>query len=107
MVRLIEDVHKQIYRIIPVDKIELRGDLRAYVDSLWNKAPEVRSGREVYLPYASILSTWIDPHGENLADWEIQVIKIFNGENKENINDYEEDMEDYDYMHHTMAHYDK
>ncbi len=103
MGRLIEDVHKQIYRIIPLDKIELRGNLRAYVDSLWNKAPEVRSGPEVYLPYASILSAWIDPHGENLADWEIQVIKIFNGVKEE----FEEDMDDYDYMHHTMAHYNK
>ena len=102
MVRLIEDVHRQIYRTIPVDQIEFRGNLRKYVDGLWNKAPEVRSGPEVYLPYAEILSKWIDPHAENLPKWQIQVINIFNGVNEE----FEEDMEDFDYMHHTMTHYD-
>ncbi len=101
MGRLIEEVHQQIYRAIPFDQIQLRNELRTYVETLWNKAPEVRAGPEVYLPYASILAKWIDPHSENIKPWQKNIIDIFNGVEEEII----EDMEDFDYMHHTMARY--
>jgi hypothetical protein len=101
MGRLIEEVNKKIYKAIPVEQIEFRSELRNYVETLWNKAPEVRSGPDVYLQYASILAKWIDPHGENLKPWEKNIIDIFNGVEEEMV----EDMDDFDYMHHTMGHY--
>jgi hypothetical protein len=96
MPRLIDDVHKQIIQLIPLEQISLREELENFIKSLWNKAPEVRLGPEVYIPYAEILAKWINPFNENLSDWESQVVSIYNGVdiNKQ----YEEEMKDYDYQ---------
>lgn len=102
MSRLIEQVYEQIIVKIPKEQVKLREDLEKFIGGLWNKAPEVRSGPEVYLPFANILAQHIDPHECNLTGWKKQVVDIFNGESN---GELVEDMEDFDYMHHTMAHY--
>ena len=101
MTRLIEDVHEKIYKLIPLEQVELRRELDTFIQTLWNIAPEVRSGPEAYIPYASILSKWINPNAENLVLWQNRVIAIFTGSSEE----FKEDMSDFDYMHHTMGHY--
>ena len=102
MSRLIEQVYEQIIVKIPKEKVKLREDLKKFIAGLWNKAPEVRTGPEVYLPFANILAQHIDPHACNLTEWEKQVVDIFNGEAND---EFVEDMDDFDYAHHTMAHY--
>jgi hypothetical protein len=108
MGRLIEEVNKKIYRAIPVEQIKFRKELLNYMETLWNKAPEVRSGPDVYMQYASILAKWIDPHCENLKPWEKNIIDIFNGveeKTEEKTEEMKVDIEDFDYMHHTLEHY--
>ena len=48
MSRFIEDVNKKILKIIPHEQIEFRNELNDYVNSTWNKAPEVRKSAETF-----------------------------------------------------------
>lgn len=100
MSRRIEDVYKQIIVKIPDSEQELKLKLKNFIDCIWNKAPEVRSGPEVYFPFAHILSQHIHPHESNFTGWKKEVVDIFN-----NNVEYEEDITDFDYMHHTMSNY--
>ncbi len=101
MTRLIEEVYKQIDTKIPESEIQFRTELKKYVESLWNKAPEVRMGPEVYIPFIAILEKYINPHAENLPQWQLDIINIFNDTYTENF----DDMNDYNYMNHTMNNY--
>ena len=102
MSRPIEQVYKLIIEQIPQDQIKLKLELEQFIESIWNKAPEVRSSGEVYLPFANILSKYIAPHEPNLSGWKKKVVDIFNGTTD---TEFVEDMDDFDYAHHTMAHY--
>jgi hypothetical protein len=79
--RDIWDVYEQINNEIPCDCIEFKQSLIYYIDnSTWNKAPDVRTSREVYLPFLSILLKYI-PNllelKENDALWKFRVRDIF------------------------------
>ena len=106
MSRQIEDVYKQIIEKIPESEHELKKNLDKFIESIWNKAPEVRTGLEVYLPFANILAQYIHPHEFNFTGWKKEVVDIFNGNGNTETLECEEDMTDFDYMHHTMTNYD-
>ena len=53
--RDIIDVYAQIDAAIPDEYVELKRDLKTFIDSIWNLAPEVRRGPSVYLPFADIV----------------------------------------------------
>ena len=53
--RDIIDVYTQIDAAIPDEYVELKRDLKTFIDSIWNLAPEVRRGPSTYLPFADIL----------------------------------------------------
>jgi hypothetical protein len=79
--RDIWDVYDQINNEIPSDCIEFKQLLEYYIDnSTWNKDPEVRSSKEVYLPFLSILLKYI-PNLFELKDnddiWKFRVRNIF------------------------------
>ena len=105
MSHLIEHVYKQIIEKIPESEPELKINLNKFMESIWNKPPEVRSGLEVYLPFAHILAQHIQPHESNFTGWKKDVVDIFNTNTNNKTVEYEEDMSDFDYMHHTMTHY--
>jgi hypothetical protein len=79
MTRLIENVHDRIMKVIPETETALIKDLEKFINSIWNKAPEVRCGPEVYTPYYNIL--WNHGFGEIIKghdpDWMFQVRDIF------------------------------
>lgn len=104
MSRPIEQVYGKIIKQIPQDQVDLRVELEKFIEGIWNKAPEVRRGPELYLSFAHILAQHIDPHESHLSGWKKQVVDIFNGNPNEN-SEFVEDMDDFDYLHHTMAHY--
>lgn len=66
MSRYIDDVHKKIYDAIPSSEIDFRNELKEYIESIWNKAPEVRKSSETYIPYYIILKKYIS-NIENLS----------------------------------------
>lgn len=80
MSRYIDDVHKKIYDAIPSSEIEFRNELKEYIESIWNKAPEVRKSSETYIPYYLILKKYI-PDLENLSSsepiWHVKCRNIF------------------------------
>lgn len=104
MSRPIEQVYDKIIKHIPQDQINLKEELKKFIEGIWNKAPEVRRGPELYLPFANILAQYIDPHESHLSGWKKQVVDIFNGKENESL-EFVEDVGDFDYTHHTMAHY--
>jgi hypothetical protein len=53
--RDINAVYAQIEAAIPDEYVELKRDLKTFIDSIWNLAPEVCRGPSVYLPFADIL----------------------------------------------------
>jgi len=81
MARLIEDVHDRIIKVIPETETDLLQDLDKFINSIWNKAPEVRCSSEVYVPYYNIL--WNHGFGEldrdQDPDWKFHVRDIFAG----------------------------
>lgn len=80
MSRFIEDVHEQIIRCIPEEEADFRLELNDYINSTWNKAPEVRKSAETFIPYYYILSKYISSFSElNEAEpkWKFDIIDIF------------------------------
>lgn len=83
MGRLLENVHDAIMAAIPETEVGIRNALQNYIDTIWNKAPEVRQGPEVYGPYTDILVSHICANGLLVegedAEWKFVVQDIFNG----------------------------
>lgn len=80
--RDIVDVYNQIIKIIPNDEVELKSLLKEFIDSLWNKAPEVRRGPETFVPFGNILINNIPNILELTHDeprWKFDVRDIFEG----------------------------
>ena len=80
--RDIINVYNKIIYIIPNNYTEFKEELKNYIDSLWNKAPEVRSSSETYIPFRYILIK----HISNITDleddepsWIFDVKNIFEG----------------------------
>ena len=80
--RDIIDVYAQIDAAIPDEYVELKRDLKTFIDSIWNLAPEVRRGPSVYLPFADIVVEHI-PTIRALDNaepvWKYNVRDIFTG----------------------------
>jgi len=81
--RDIYDVYIKINEVIPKEYIEFKNKLKKYIDSLWNKAPEVCRSAETFIPFANILIEYI----LNIFElknkdqmWKFDVRNIFNGE---------------------------
>ena len=81
--RDIVDVYDKIIKVIPDENTEFKNELKKYVKTLWNKAPEVRRGPETFMPFANILLTYV-PNILNLTHndprWQFDVLAIYNGE---------------------------
>ena len=76
MGRLIEKVIDKMLEVIPVTERKLIQDLKDYRESLWNKAPEVRSGPECFLPLQRLLCKHVLLFDEG---WKTKLLRIFNG----------------------------
>lgn len=80
MGRFIENVHQKIMEIIPENEKDFRKELSDYIESIWNKAPEVRQSSESFIPYYLILSKYIPNYtelNETDPDWWIKTRDIF------------------------------
>jgi hypothetical protein len=77
--RDIIDVHLQIYNVIPEENIEFKNELKKYINSILNIAPECRISARTYVGYSIILSKYIQDVNENDSNWKNQVINIFSG----------------------------
>lgn len=81
--RDIVDVYDKIISVIPNENYEFKNELTKYINSLWNKAPEVRCGAETFIPFENILLKFI-PNILNLKEndprWQFNVLDIYNGE---------------------------
>ena len=80
MGRLIENVYYSMKKVIPLTEKEFHAELREYIQSLWNIAPEVRQSASVYIPYSAILLKYI-PDIDNLTkehpQWMLDCRDIF------------------------------
>ena len=80
--RDIYDVYEIINSYIPFEYNELKKDLKNYIDSIWNQAPEVRRSSETYIPFANILIKYIpnisclEPNDDK---WKFNIKDIFEG----------------------------
>jgi hypothetical protein len=80
--RDIVDVYNKINFIIPNDYVEFKKELKNYIDSLWNKAPEVLRSAETYIPFSYILMKYIPNICDLTTDepsWKFNVKNIFEG----------------------------
>ena len=80
--RDIIEVYNKIIDIIPDDQVEVKSLLNEFIDSLWNKAPEIRRGPETFVPFGNILINNIPNilelnHSE--PRWKFDVRDIFEG----------------------------
>jgi len=67
----------RILRLIPESESELIKEIEAYADTLWNKAPEVTTTRECWIPLALILRKHITKIDTN---WKLTLVKIFSNQ---------------------------
>ena len=78
--RDIQDVYNKIIKIIPDDQIKIKSLLEEFINSIWNKAPEVRTGPETFVPFGNILINNIPNILELTHDeprWKFDVRDIF------------------------------
>jgi hypothetical protein len=73
--RSVVDVANQILEIIPDKEYALKRDIRKYVESLYNKAPELLRGSIGWIPFTQILNKHVAVFDE---DWKIQIRDIVN-----------------------------
>jgi hypothetical protein len=81
MFRNIIDVYLEINDIIPNEFNELKDELKIYIDSLWNKAPEVLISSSTYIPFGNILNKHISKIENNNQQWIYEISNIFEGKN--------------------------
>lgn len=80
--RDIYDVYEIIDSYIPYEYNELKKDLKDYIDSIWNQAPEVRRSSDTYIPFANILIKYIPNISDlqpNDEKWKYNIKNIFEG----------------------------
>lgn len=74
--RDVYDVCETVMEIIPDAEIVFLQELRKFSNSLWNKAPELRQGSELWIQFGIILQKNI---GESFdKDWKRRVFNIYN-----------------------------
>jgi hypothetical protein len=80
MSRMIEDVYKSMFIIIPETEIDLHKELKKFISSLFYKAPEFRTSTEVYIIYFNILLKYIPKYfnlNDNDPQWMLKCRDIF------------------------------
>jgi hypothetical protein len=78
--RDILDVYEQITKEIPEQHNELKLTLKTYIESLWNIAPEIRTSRNVYVPFATIMENYVFTLPTTNEEWVTTIQKIFRGD---------------------------
>lgn len=78
--RDIVDVYEQIAKEIPEEHNKLKLLLKNYIESLWNIAPEVRTSRDVYFPFAKIMENYVFSFPSIDEKWILSIQKIFRGD---------------------------
>jgi hypothetical protein len=82
--RDIVEVYNKIIAVIPDEQIELKNDLIKYIDTQWNKLPEIRKSPEAFVTFSNILFTHI-PNIDQLTHeeprWKFNTRDIFEGVN--------------------------
>ena len=78
--RSVIDVANQILEIIPDKEYTLKRDIRKYIESQFNKAPEVLRGSICWIPFSHILNKHVDVFDE---DWKIHIRDIVNNTSDE------------------------
>ena len=76
MERSVDKVLEKIIILVPEEEEKIKRALNDYLESLWNKAPEVRRGPECWVPLQQLLGSYITSFDE---EWKQQVLKEFNG----------------------------
>ncbi len=73
--RKVTDVYKQISPIIPTDNSgeKLNNELKVYIESLWNMAPEELMGNYCWGPFINILNSHIT---EIKDPWHLKIQEI-------------------------------
>jgi len=67
----------RLLRLIPETEPELIQEIQAYAVTLWNKAPEVTTTRECWIPLALILRKHIKKVD---TSWKLTLVKIFSNQ---------------------------
>jgi hypothetical protein len=73
--RSVVDVAKQILEIIPEKEYALKREINKYIESQFNKAPEVLRGSICWIPFSHILNKHVVVFDE---DWKIHIRDIVN-----------------------------
>ena len=76
MERSVDKVLEKIILLVPEEEEKIKRALSEYLESLWNKAPEVRRSAECWVPLQQLLGSHISSFDE---EWKQQVLKEFNG----------------------------
>ena len=80
MSRMIDNVYKSMFIIIPDSEIELHKELKEFISSLFYKAPEFRMSTEVYIIYFNILLKYIPKYfilNDSDPKWMLKCRDIF------------------------------
>lgn len=75
--RDVYDVCEQLLRIIPDTEQELIYELMQFNETLWNKAPEIRKGPELWRQLGYIMSKNVRSIDE---EWQRKLVKVFNNQ---------------------------
>ena len=75
--RNVIDILKIIIEIIPKNELDLLDELNKFATSLWNQAPELLTGKYLWLELMNILNRKIPNITE---DWQFKIKKIINNE---------------------------
>ena len=72
----VDFVMEKFMQIIPETETNLRSVISNYLETkIWNKAPEIRNGHDLWMDLFYILKYNI---GEMDAEWKQEILKIYN-----------------------------
>ena len=75
--RCVVDFIPELLKIIPNEETELIDKLTQYINSLWNKAPEITRSYECWEPLQNILTIYVKQID---TDWKRKMVRMFNKE---------------------------
>lgn len=75
--RDVYEICEEILKLVPDTETELLYDLMAFRDTLWNKAPEIRKGPDLWRHFGYIMNQHIRSTDET---WQKNLIRIFNNQ---------------------------
>ena len=73
--RCVIDFIPELLKVIPSEEIQLIDKLTQYMDSLWNKAPEITTSAECWKPLQNILTIHVR---EIDTEWKRKMVRMFN-----------------------------